>query len=199
MSTHLLDRKSARQKLAIAEGKFVAGWVGRLTHEKGADVFVNALAQLTDIPVLASILGDGPERRSLSAQAAALEVEGRIKWHGVVLDAASCFRAFDVLVLSSRTEGSPIVLFEAMAAGVPIVAANVGGVPDVLSPLQAHLVPPEDPVALAGAIHDVYRDPQSAALRADAARKRLCAEFQLQPWLDRYEAIYTQLMRTGPA
>jgi glycosyltransferase involved in cell wall biosynthesis len=196
-STQMLDRKSARQKLSIASGQFVAGWVGRLTPEKGADVFVHALPRLADIPVLASILGDGPERKRLTAQAAALDVDERITWHGVVSDAASCFRAFDVLVLSSRTECCTIVLFEAMAAGVPIVAANVGGVPDVVSPIHAHLVPPDDPVALADAIRAVYRDPGDAALRADAARKRLREEFQLQPWLDRYESIYGLISATG--
>jgi glycosyltransferase involved in cell wall biosynthesis len=139
------------------------------------------------------VFGDGPERESLRAQASARGVGNRITWHGVVCEAASFFRAFDVLVLSSRTEGCPIVLFEAMAAGVPIVAANVGGVPDVLSPKEARLVPPEDPAALAEAIRDVYRDPKGAALRADAARARLLAEFQLQPWLARYETIYRQL------
>ena len=202
MSTRTLDRTSARGKLSIAEDEFVVGWVGRLSHEKGADVFVNALARLVNTPVVASVFGDGPERKRLSALANAVGVENRITWNGVVFDAASLFRAFDVLVLSSRTEGCPIVLFEAMAVGVPIVAANVGGVPDVLSPVQAHLVPADDPVTLAEAIRDVYHDPASAALRAEAARKRVLAEFQLQPWLDRYEAIYRQLqalpMRAAP-
>lgn len=192
-STPTLNRKSAREKLSIAEDQFVLGWVGRLSREKGADVFVDAFARLANTPVTASVFGDGPERESLRAQASARGVVDRITWHGVVREAASFFRAFDVLVLSSRTEGCPIVLFEAMAAGVPIVAANVGGVPDVLSPKEARLVPPEDPAALAEAIRDVYRDPEAAALRADAARARLLAEFQLQPWLARYETIYRQL------
>lgn len=192
-STPTLNRKTAREKLSIAEDQFVLGWVGRLSREKGADVFVDAVARLANTPVTASVFGDGPEQESLRAQARARGVVDRIRWHGVVPEAASFFRAFDVLVLSSRTEGCPIVLFEAMAAGVPIVAANVGGVPDVLSSKEARLVPPEDPAALAEAIRDVYRDRGGAALRADAARARLLAEFQVQPWLARYETIYRQL------
>lgn len=199
MSAHTLERKTARQKLSLPEDLFVLGWVGRLSQEKGADVFVDAVARLADIPLAASVFGDGPERPRLRARASALGIQGRVTWHGVVSDAALLFRAFDVLVLSSRTEGCPIVLLEAMAAGVPIVAANVGGVPDLLSPAEAHLVPPEDPVALAEAIREVYRDPGGAALRAGVARERLRAEFQLQPWLARYETIYRQLQELPAA
>src|SRR5207244_2094763 len=92
-------------------------------------------------------------------------------WHGTLHDAARLFPAFDVFVLSSRTEGTPIVLFEAMASEVPVVATRVGGVPDILSAAEAALVPPNDPVALAAELRAVYRDPEpagSAALRGVA-------------------------------
>lgn len=108
------------------------------------------------------------------------------------------FRAFDALVLSSRTEGTPIVLFEAMAAGVPIVATRVGGVPDMLSPREAELVPSGDPAALAAAIRGIHRDPGAAAAKARVARERLCREFQAEPWIERYEAVYrAALARAG--
>ncbi|MDQ4081145.1 MAG: glycosyltransferase, partial [Gemmatimonadota bacterium] len=127
------QRAAARRKLGISDDAFTVGWVGRLSHEKGPDVLVDALAHLTDVPTRVSMVGHGPAREALGARAVALGVGERITWHGVVRDAASLFRAFDVFVLSSRTEGSPMVLFEAMAAGVPVVAAEVGGVPDTLS------------------------------------------------------------------
>ena len=109
------------------------------------------------------------------------------------------FAAFDVFVLSSRTEGTPIALFEAMAAGVPIVATRVGGVPDVVSPLEAALVPAEDPVALAAEIRAIYRDPATGQRRARAARARLERDFSVAPWLDRYEAIYRLVSAGVPA
>jgi glycosyltransferase involved in cell wall biosynthesis len=192
-STPTLDRRTARQQLSIPEDEFVLGWVGRLSREKGADVFVDALARLVDLPVTASVLGDGPERERLRARATARGIGDRIRWHGVVPEAGSFFHAFDAFVLTSRTEGCPMVLFEAMAVRVPIVATEVGGVPDVVSPAEGTLVAPDNPGALAEAIRGVHRNQARAALRADAARDRLLSDFQLQPWLDRYQTIYTQL------
>jgi glycosyltransferase involved in cell wall biosynthesis len=86
-----------------------------------------------------------------------------------------------------------MVLFEAMDAGVPIVATSVGGVPDVISSEHAWLVPPEDPAALARALDEVRRDRGEAARRVEAARRRLAERFGLEPWLDAYERIYREV------
>src|SRR6266566_3734755 len=145
----LLDRSTARRGLGVSAEGFRIGWVGRLSAEKGPDVLLDALVHLTHLPLSVSIVGNGQEQQSLLARAKRLGVAQQIRWHGMVPDAARHFAAFDVFVLSSRTEATPIVLFEAMAAGVPIVAAHVGGVPDVVSSAEAALVPPADPVAIA--------------------------------------------------
>jgi glycosyltransferase involved in cell wall biosynthesis len=113
-----------------------------------------------------------------------------VRWLGNVAEAARLFAAFDVFALSSRTEGTPIVLFEAMAACTPIVASAVGGVPDVVSPAEALLVTADDPAALAQAIRSVYADPAAAAHRARLAHERLASDFAPGPWLERYERIY---------
>jgi glycosyltransferase involved in cell wall biosynthesis len=189
-TTPLLDRATARRALGLREDAFVIGWVGRLSAEKGPDVLLDALVNLTDLPVTVSVVGDGPERRSLALRAPRFGVEGLIRLHGAVPDAGRLFAAFDVFVLSSHTEGTPIVLFEAMGAGVPIVATRVGGVPDVVSPAEATLVAPNDPVALAAAIRAVYCDPTAGRQRAELARKRVRTDFTPSPWVDRYAAIY---------
>ncbi len=185
-----LGRDAARCALGLPLAGFAIGWLGRLSHEKGPDVLVGALPYLQDLPLFASVVGDGGMRASLQAQARDLRLNGRIRWQGVVPDGARVLAAFDVMVLSSRTEGTPMVLLEAMAAGVPIVATAVGGVPDVVTSGEAHLVAPNDPIALAAAIRDVYQNAATAQQRARAARARLAREFAVAPWLERYEAIY---------
>jgi glycosyltransferase involved in cell wall biosynthesis len=194
-SDALMSRDAARRALGIPEDTLHVGWVGRMTPEKGADVMLDALARLLDVPMIASFVGDGPERATLEARAITLGLEGRIKWHGVVADAARLYGAFDLFVLSSRTEGTPITLFEAMAAGVPVVATAVGGVPDVVSSTEALLVPPEDPPLLAAAIRVALLDRAGAAGRATDARRRLERDFAVGPWVASYEAVYRRVLR----
>ena len=153
-------------------------------------MFLESLARLRDLAWTACVLGEGPARPALEARAAGLGIGDRVHWHGRLTGAGRLYRAFDIFVLSSRTEGTPIALFEAMAAGVPVVATSVGGVPDVVSAAEAALVPPGDPQALADEIRAIYRDPVAAAARARAARARLERDFDFGQWLQRYEEIY---------
>lgn len=128
------------------------------------DVFLDALDLLEDVPVLA-IMGDGPERPELEARVRAGPLRDRVRFRGVVQDAGALFTAFDAFVLSSRTEGRPMVLLEAMAAGVPIVATCVGGIPEVVSPGEALLVPSQDVGAMADALRSVRSHPSAARRR----------------------------------
>jgi glycosyltransferase involved in cell wall biosynthesis len=192
-----MPRLAARARLGVPPAVFHIGWVGRLTREKGADVFVDALRTLADLPMVVSIIGMGRETGALRAQAATQAPGVDVRWHGLVPDAGSLFSAFDLFVLSSRTEGTPIALFEAMAARVPAVVTAVGGVPDVVSPDEALLVPPENPNALAAAIRSIYMERASAELRAQAALQRLTTQFSAAPWLARYEELYRRLQRTN--
>jgi glycosyltransferase involved in cell wall biosynthesis len=189
----LLDRATARRELGLDERAFQVGWVGRVSAEKGLDLFLDALTRVTVLPLSAAIIGDGPERKRLMRRAEAAGLGPRLRWLGTVSEAGRLFRAFDAFVLSSRTEGTPVVLFEAMAAGVPIVATAVGGVPDVLSDREALLVAPENPAALAAALENLVKDPDSARVRAEAARSRLTQDFAAEPWAERHIAIYQML------
>ena len=188
-----LDRETARRVLGVRSNGFRIGWVGRLSEEKAPDVLVDALPHLGDLPVVVSIVGEGRMREGLRSRLDGLGLNARVQKHGAVPDAGRLFAAFDVFVLSSRTEGTPIVLFEAMAAGVPIVTTAVGGVPDVVSAGEAILVPSDDPAALAGGIRSVYSDPAAAAERARRAHARL-AEFTVPQWVARYDAVYRKLV-----
>jgi glycosyltransferase involved in cell wall biosynthesis len=192
------DRPAARSVIGVPPEGYRIGWVGRLSQEKGADVLIDALALTRDLPIELSILGAGREAEALTARARAAGVGDRVRWHGTVPAAGRLFSAFDCFVLSSRTEGTPIVLFEAMAAGVPVIATAVGGVPDVVSSAEALLVAPSDPAALAGAIRAVHADAGAAAVRARAARRRLDTDFGVEEWLKRYDATYDAVTRALP-
>ncbi len=193
----LLSRAEARAALGLPAERVVAGWVGRLSWEKGPDLFVDALAQMGDGAPLGCFVGDGRERAALVRRAAAAGAAAQFRWVGLMPDAARLYAAFDLFVLSSRTEGTPISLFEAMAAGVPVVATSVGGVPDVVGKGDAVLVPP-DAGALAGAIRASLADPVAARRRAAYARERLAREFGAERWLDRYDALYASLTHPLP-
>jgi glycosyltransferase involved in cell wall biosynthesis len=189
-----LERSDARAILGLRPSVPLIGWVGRLSREKGPDVFVEALGLLADVPWEAAVIGEGPEGKDLVARANALGIGNRVRWPGLVPEMGRAMGALDAFVLSSRTEGTPIALLEAMAAAVPTVATEVGGVPDVVSEREAWLVPPESPVRLAEALRALLADREEAAGRGRAAKERLVQERAEGPWLDRHEALYRSLI-----
>jgi glycosyltransferase involved in cell wall biosynthesis len=189
-----LGKGPARELLGVDPPSPLIGWVGRLIPAKGADIFLRALASVQDAAWHSVIIGDGPERPALEALARELGIADRITFNGAADDAGQLFPAFDVYVLSSRTEGTPMVLFEAMAAQVPIVAARVGGVPDVLSTREAWLPAGESSVELAAAIRSALADPADAHARALSAALCVAERFSPQPWLDRHEQLYLSLL-----
>ena len=121
----VLDREKARETLGLESTVPIVGWVGRLSPEKGPDVLLRAMRLIGGSQTRVSYVGDGPARSALEAQEAEMIANGsldsdQVRFHGAVLDAGRLLKAFDVLVLSSRTEGTPMVLFEAMDAGVAV-------------------------------------------------------------------------------
>ena len=174
--------------------------MGRLGPEKACDLFIEALATIRDAEWTAVIVGAGPERPNLEALARARGVADRLVWTGSIAGAAELFPAFDVFALSSRTEGTPMVVLEAMAAGVPVVATAVGGVPDLLDDGSAGwLVTPGDPVALGGSLRQALEDGAEVGRRVDRAQVRVRDVYALDPWLDRCEEVYRHLLgKSGP-
>jgi len=191
----LRPRGEARATLGVAAEARVVGWVGRLSAEKAPDVLLEAARRIGRRDVTFCFVGDGPLHASLAAEVErSADLKGRVIFAGAHPDAGRLFSAFDVLALSSRTEGTPIVLFEAMAAGVPIVATHVGGVPDVLDERSARLVPPDTPDALATAIDAALADGPDATARTEGARHLLAERFAFDPWLRAYEGLYEALL-----
>jgi glycosyltransferase involved in cell wall biosynthesis len=185
---HPGDRGQARARLGLDPRRPLLLYVGNLVPVKGPDVLIEACAQLAaagrDFDL--HLIGRGSSREPLARQAAERGIPGRVRFHGVVAHdrLPDWFRAADLLVLPSRSEGVPNVLLEASACGTPFVATDVGGIPEVADLSTSLLVPPGDPARLSGAIDQMLSDaPQQAAGKrvgrshADAARE-LAAVFE---------------------
>lgn len=188
-----LDRAEARAALSLPPDGRAVGWVGRMSHEKAPMTMLDAFARIHAADVTLCYIGDGPERDACRQRAESLGIAARVRFAGAVPDAARFLQAFDVLGLSSITEGTPMVLLEAGLAGVPIVATRVGGVPDLLGN-DGHLVPADDPAALAAAVDSVFAEPHLAAQRTAALRARLQSESSADVWVARHLELYQRLI-----
>jgi glycosyltransferase involved in cell wall biosynthesis len=192
-----LPRQHACTELGLPpEGPPVIGWVGRVGPEKGPDTMIRALAEPALSEVHLCVVGEGRSVDACRSLAAELRVGDRVRWSGRVDEAGRLMAAFDVLCLSSRTEGTPMVLFEADGAGVVVVATAVGGVPQVLGD-GWNLVPPEDAPALATALAHALYDPDAANEARERATRRIRTEFDARSWARRHLEIY-QRVRTRP-
>ncbi|MFH1763284.1 MAG: glycosyltransferase family 4 protein [Gemmatimonadota bacterium] len=185
-----MSRGEAREALRLPPDALVVGWVGRFTPEKDASAVIRAFSLLKRGTSILSLIGAGWEEEQLRDLAGELGIQDRVRWHGLVPEANRLFSAFDVFVLSSRTEGTPMVLLEALKAGTPVVTTAVGGIPDVVSTREAVLVPPCHPAALAEGIDAVLFDRRGAEERSRAGKTLVSADFGLDAWLTRYEAVY---------
>ena len=168
-------RAAARAALGLPDDAFVVAALGRLVPVKGFDLLVEAMpALLAAVPdAHAIVIGDGPEEAALAALARRLGVGARVRLHGASADPAAILAAVDVLAAPSRNEGMGRALVEAMALGVPVVGAQVGGIPSVVGGDEAgRLVPPDDVAALTGALVELGRDPNVRANLAEVARER---------------------------
>jgi glycosyltransferase involved in cell wall biosynthesis len=188
------SKEAARTALAIPEGAHCVGWVGRMSAEKGLEVFIAAAAAMRSSEVLFCVVGVGPMASECRKLAEALGVADRFYWPGEVMQAGRYLKAFDIVALTSWTEGTPMVLLEAMAAGVPVVSTAVGGVPDVITAEEAHLCGAGDVDGIAVALDDALKDRSSAIARVSAATTRLTADFAVEPWTDSYRSVYLALL-----
>jgi len=163
---------------------------GRLVHKKGFDQLLRAFAALhQDQPTARLILaGDGEEAPRLRALAAELGIEASVEWPGWVTDVGALLAEADVFVLPSRDEPFGIVVIEAMASGIPIVATRTHGPREILDETTAHLCAVDDASDLQRAMREVVADPEDARARASKA---------LTLYRDRYheDAVVPQLLR----
>jgi glycosyltransferase involved in cell wall biosynthesis len=190
-----------RAELGLSQKTPLVGLVGRLVSIKGVDLFLRAAALLHQrIPEVRFVIaGDGPEREALEEQAAGLGLARALRFLGWRHDLPALYADLDLLALSSRNEGTPVCLLEAMAAGVPVVAPAVGGVPDLVQDrLSGRLTPPGDAGGLAAAMAELLADRAAAAAYAAAARAAVFPKHDVKTLIATMQACYTRLLDSQP-
>jgi glycosyltransferase involved in cell wall biosynthesis len=191
----------ARQEFGLAPDTPVIGSVGRLVPEKGYVHMLEALKLArVELPGLRWLaIGDGPLRQELAARTTEMGLDDAVIWAGLRTDIDLLLEAMDLWVMSSVSEGLPVALLEAMAAACPIVATQVGGIPEAVSDgREAMLVPSLDPAALAGAIVELLRNPARARELGHAARARAEAQYSIGSVVRKVEDIYREELARAP-
>lgn len=197
-----VDRGAVREKLGLRPGEIFLLAVGRLVYEKGHEFLVEAMSAVTraDGRAVAGICGEGPLREQLTRQIEALGLQEKVKLLGQWDDVPELLAAADVFVLPSRWEGLPMALLEAMMAGLPVVAARVEGVEDVVEPgVHGLLVPLESPAELARAILQLLGSPQERARMGKAARERVMTSYTTDRMCEQYLQLIEQGLGGGNA
>lgn len=187
-------QKSAIPGFLRRDGEIVIGTLAGLRAVKNLPRLVRAVAAL-DRPVRLVIVGEGPERASIEAEAARLGLADRLLMPGFLKNPARYVGLFDIFALSSDSEQQPISVMEAMAAGLPVAAPMVGDVAHMVAPDNAILL--GEPGSEAGLIDNLRRLADDPALRTalgNANRARAEAEFDERRMLDRYAALYGRAM-----
>jgi len=182
-----------RQHLGLASDVPLVGAVGRLVGIKDLATLVRAIARLDGVHL--ALIGDGEQRAELEGLVASLGLEGRVHLPGWADDVAAWVADLDVVALTSRNEGTPVALIEALAAGRPVVATAVGGVPFVVHDgATGWLVPPGDPAAVAEALGAALADPIGAARLAAKGRVESLARFGADRLVADIRQLYRELV-----
>lgn len=195
------DGAAFRAEHGIPGDRPVALFVGRIAHEKNIGFLLDALPHALDFcpEMLLVIAGEGPASDDLKRQAARLGLDGSVRFIGY-LDRAdalpSCYAAADVFVFASRTETQGLVLLEAMAAGVPVVALAEMGTVDILGPGRGCFTPPAEPQAFGEVLGHYLRNPAAWRHLKEAA-PRYAAEWSDSALAGRLAGLYRHLLSAG--
>lgn len=191
------DRPAARAALGIPVDAHVMTTVGRLTAIKQHELFVEAAKTIAarDRSAVFLVAGDGERRAEIETLARDAGLTDCMRFLGWRRDLPSLYAATDVFVLTSRNEGTPVALIEAMASGVPGVSTNVGGVRDVIAnPEMGVLIPPEQPAGIAPAVERLFVDREARAAMGARGRAHVLACFAEHRLVADIAALYRALL-----
>jgi len=192
-----VDRMEARRRLGIGPERFVVGWFGRMTAVKRTDDLIDALVALRKRSVDACLLlvGDGSDRERLELRAKDLGVAAHVLFLGYQKDVGAHYAIADAVVLTSANEGTPVTIIEALAAGRPIVATDVGGVADVVRhEIDGFLVDVGDTPAMAERLAEIAADPVLGTRLAASGQKRVLNRYAVARLVDDVDRLYKALL-----
>jgi glycosyltransferase involved in cell wall biosynthesis len=189
-------RKVVRVQLGVSTSTRVVACVGRMTAQKGQSTLIHAMAQIAtaidDCRLL--LVGDGPDNSELRRLADRLGIENRVSFLGIRSDVPDLLRAVDVVAVPSLHEGFGLVLIEALATGVPVVASNTGPVPEIVNDgVTGRLVPAADAPRLARAITELLTDDQLRLAMSQRARFEAERRFDIATMLTALERLYSDM------
>jgi glycosyltransferase involved in cell wall biosynthesis len=191
------DRSTVRRRVGIGDERFVVGWFGRMTAVKRTEDLLGALAALRGrgVDALLLLVGDGADRPRLEEEAFRLGLARNCLFLGYQEEVAPWYAACDAVVLTSANEGTPVTIIEALAAGRPVVATSVGGVPDVVAEgVDGFLVEPRDTAALADRLERLAADPALRAAMGGEGRRRALERYAVARLVDDVDALYRSLL-----
>jgi glycosyltransferase involved in cell wall biosynthesis len=189
------ESTTLRRELGLSDATAIVGFVGRLSVQKGLPLLLQATERLRGRDLHVVIVGEGPQRGAIEAELTRRELTGRVTLLGRREDASALMRAFDVMVLPSIREGTPLVLLEAMAQGTAVVASRVGGVADVVQADRTGLLFESGDVD--GLVTSLDRLVNSAPERArlgTAAMAHVRDRFSAEAMAAQYSALYDELV-----
>ena len=192
-------REESRRQLGVTPDRFLVGWVGRMTGVKRVDDVLLGFARLREqgIDAVLCLIGDGPDREGMELRAHELGVIRHCLFLGYQEEVAPYYAAFDAVMLPSANEGTPVSVIESLAAGCPVVATRVGGVPDVVNENEdGFLVEMGDVQALGDRLADLARDPELCRRMGEAGRSRILERYAVDRLIGDVDELYRTLLET---
>lgn len=195
------QREESRDAVGIPRDCFVIGGVGRLVAQKNFTLFMDIAARILsrNPSAVFVIAGTGPQGEELKAKAATLGIADRVRFLGHVSDRLALYHALDALLMTSDFEGTPMVLLEAMACGLPVVASAVDGIAEVCSDgKDAILVAPGDEPRFASSVECILRNPEFGRALGKEARNAILEGYGIRGLVTGIERVYDEVLSRHP-
>jgi glycosyltransferase involved in cell wall biosynthesis len=196
---YMVNRIPMRKHLSIRDDTFIVGYIGRLSEEKGIVYLIKAIKIIEenhkDIKLF--IIGEGPQRSILEGFVKSNKLESNVFFTGFQSNIYEWLAALDIFVLPSLTEGTPMALLEAMAAGVPVIASAVGGVPSVIdNGLNGFLITPKNSIELSEKILSLLNDSKLRETFSIEGKNKINKLFNIKDWCKKIEHQYDMILRS---